>query len=327
MDITLPKQKVSNLSKLRIFLTGSRGMVGQNILEHPLSVNYDILAPTSTELDLRDATATQQFINRTKPDIVVHAAGRVGGIQANILNPIDFLVANIDMGRNVIMSAYKARVPYLLNLASSCMYPRNANNPLSENLILKGELEPTNEGYALAKIFASRLCEYINRENVKNGRSTIRYKTLIPCNLYGRYDKFEPEHSHLIPAIIHKIHLAKLKGLAEVEIWGDGTARREFMYAGDLADAIMKSLNEYNQIPDLMNIGHGYDHSINDYYQIVAEVIGWNGKFVYDTTKPVGMKQKLVDITRQSKWGWKPSTSLEPGIRKIYNFYLEVACK
>jgi len=300
-------------------------MVGRNILDHPFAINYDILAPSSTELDLRDTSATQQFISQTKPDIVIHAAGRVGGIQANILNPVDFLVANTDIGRNVILASYKAGVPYLLNLASSCMYPRNAMNPLSENLILQGELEPTNEGYALAKIFASRLCEYVNRENVRNGQSTNRYKTLIPCNLYGRYDKFEPEHSHLIPAIIHKIHHAKLQGLAEVEIWGDGTARREFMYAGDLADAIMKSLKDYDQISDLMNIGLGYDYTISDYYQIAAEVIGWNGKFVYDTTKPVGMKQKLVDITRQSKWGWQPSTPLASGIHKAYDFYLEVA--
>jgi GDP-L-fucose synthase len=298
-------------------------MVGRNILDHPLAINYDFLAPTSIELDLRDTAATHKFISQTKPDLVVHAAGRVGGIQTNILNPVDFLVANTDMGRNVILAAYKAGVPYLLNLASSCIYPRNAANPLSENQILQGELEPTNEGYALAKIFASRLCEYINRENVKNGQSANRYKTLIPCNLYGRYDKFEPEHSHLIPAIIHKIHLAKVEGLTEVEIWGDGTARREFMYVGDLADAIIKCLNEYDQIPDLMNIGLGYDYSINDYYRIVADVIGWNGKFIYDTTKPVGMKQKLVDITRQSKWGWKPSTSLTSGIHKAYNFYLE----
>ena len=300
-------------------------MVGRNILDHPFAINYDILAPSSRELDLRDAAATHKFISQTKPDIVIHAAGRVGGIQANILNPVDFLVANIDMGRNVILASYKIGVPYLLNLASSCMYPRNAMNPLSENLILQGELEPTNEGYALAKIFASRLCEYVNRENVRNGQSTNRYKTLIPCNLYGRYDKFEPEHSHLIPAIIHKIHHAKVQGLAEVEIWGDGTARREFMYAGDLADAIMKSLKDYDQISDLMNIGLGYDYTISDYYQIAAEVIGWNGKFVYDTTKPVGMKQKLVDITRQSQWGWQPSTPLASGIHKAYDFYLEVA--
>ena len=313
------------MSKPRIFLTGGRGMVGRNILDHPLAAHYEILAPSSVELDLRDAGATKQYINQAKPDIVIHAAGRVGGIQANILHPVDFLVANTDMARNVILTSYKAGVPRLLNLASSCMYPRNASNPLSENLILQGELEPTNEGYALSKIFASRLCEYINRENERNGSPTYRYKTLIPCNLYGRYDKFEPEHSHLIPAIIHKIHLAKVQGLSEVDIWGDGSARREFMYAGDLADAIMSSLTDYDHISDLMNIGLGYDYSINDYYQIAAQVIGWSGHFIHDTSKPVGMKQKLIDITRQNKWGWKPLTNLETGIQKAYNFYLEAA--
>ena len=311
------------MTKLRIFLTGGRGMVGKNILEHPLAVQYDILAPSSKELDLTDAAETQYFINEVKPDIIIHAAGRVGGIQANIANPVDFLVTNIDLGRNVILTSLKAGIPKLINLASSCMYPRNATNPLSENLILQGELEPTNEGYALAKIFATRLCEYINRENEKSEHSNIRYKTLIPCNLYGRYDKFEPQHSHLIPAIIHKIHQAKLQGLDEVDIWGDGTARREFMYAGDLAGAVLQGLRDFDQLPDLMNIGLGHDHSINDYYATVAKVIGWQGKFVHDATKPVGMKQKLVDISRQRNWGWMPAISLTSGIQNAYQYYLE----
>ena len=311
------------MTKLRIFLTGGRGMVGRNILENPLAAHYDILAPSSKELDLTDADATQHFINEAKPDIVIHAAGRVGGIQANIAHPVDFLVTNTDLGRNVILAAYKADVPQLINLASSCMYPRSAANPLSEKLILQGELEPTNEGYALAKIFATRLCEYVNRENEKNGKSRIRYKTFIPCNLYGRHDKFEPRHSHLIPAIIHKIHQAKVQGLAEVDIWGDGTARREFMYAGDLAGAVLQGLHDFERLPDLMNLGLGHDHSINDYYEAAAQVVGWQGKFVHDTTKPVGMKQKLVDITRQRNWGWMPAISLASGIQNAYQYYLE----
>ncbi len=311
------------MSNPRIFLTGGGGMVGRNILEHPMAAHYDILAPSSKELDLTDSAATQKFIKDAKPDVVIHAAGRVGGIQANIADPVDFLVTNTDLGRNVILAAYKAGVPKLINLASSCMYPRSAANPLSENLILQGELEPTNEGYALAKIFATRLCEYVNRENEKNGQSKPRYKTLIPCNLYGRHDKFEPQHSHLIPAIIHKIHQAKINGIAEVDIWGDGTARREFMYAGDLADAIMKGLREYDQTPDLMNVGLGFDHSINEYYATAAQVIGWQGKFVHDTSKPVGMKQKLVDVSRQRNWGWMPVTSLQSGIQNAYQYYLE----
>ena len=298
-------------------------MVGRNILEHPLAEQYEIIAASSQAIDLTDSEATLRFISDANPDVVIHAAGRVGGIQANIANPVDFLVTNIDIGRNVIMSAYKAGVPRLINLASSCMYPRLASNPLSENLILHGALEPTNEGYALSKIFSTLLCEYINRENQNTIKSKATFKTLIPCNLYGRHDKFNPQHSHLIPAIIHKIHQAKLNGLKEVDIWGDGNARREFMYSGDIADAIFKGLKDFDQLPDVMNIGIGHDNSINDYYAVAAKVIGWHGKFVYDTTKPVGMKQKLVDITRQRNWGWMPTTSLTLGIEKAYQYYLE----
>lgn len=297
-------------------------MVGQNIQEHSAAREYDIVAPGSDELDLTDFAATQRFLFDTKPDVVIHAAGRVGGIQANIANPVDFLVTNTDLGRNVILAARKVGVPKLINLASSCMYPRNAPNPLSEALVLQGELESTNEGYALAKIFATRLCEYINRESAQTGNPGMRYKTLIPCNLYGRHDKFAPEHSHLIPAIIHKVHEAKVRSLAEVDIWGDGNARREFMYAGDLAGAVLQAVQDFSQLPELINIGLGHDYSINEYYAAVAQVIGWNGRFVHDATKPVGMKQKLVDITHQNTWGWAPSTALSTGIDKAYKYYL-----
>lgn len=308
--------------KPRIFLTGGRGMVGRNILEHSNSSQYEIIAPSSHELDLTNFLETKKFIRDVRPDFVIHSAGRVGGIQANIANPVDFLVTNIDLGRNVILAAYEARVPRVINLASSCMYPRNGTNPLGESQVMQGELEPTNEGYALAKIFSTRLCQYINRENEKLNSPIIRYKTLIPCNLYGRYDKFEPEHSHLIPAIINKIHNAKEKNLAEIDIWGDGSARREFMYAGDLADAVLCAVRNFSNLPDLINIGLGCDYSINEYYEIAAKVIGWQGKFIHDITKPVGMKQKLVDITLQKKWNWMPKTSLVVGIEEAYKYYL-----
>lgn len=306
------------MAKARILLTGGRGMVGRNILEHPLAAQWDFIAPCSHELDLTDFAATCRFMADVKPDAVIHSAGRVGGIQANMAYPVDFLVTNVDLGRNAIIAAREAGVSKLLNLASSCMYPRNATNPLGEDLILKGELEPTNEGYAIAKIFATRLCQYISREN-----PNLQYKTLIPCNLYGRHDKFSPTNSHLIPAIIHKVHQAKLKGLTAVEIWGDGTARREFMYAGDFADAVLHGLASFEKMPDLMNIGLGHDFSINEYYAATAEVIGWQGGFVHDLSKPVGMKQKLVRIDRQRNWGWMPTTSLHEGIRKTYQLYLQ----
>ena len=322
MGTKLLNPKVNSVAKTRIFLTGGRGMVGKNILEHPAAAQYDIVAPGSEELDLTDLAATQRFMVSTNPDIVIHSAGRVGGIQANMAHPVDFLVTNIDLGRNVIMAARQAGVPKLINLASSCMYPRNAPNPLRETLVLQGELEPTNEGYALAKIFATRLCEYINRESQQTGEAGVCYKTLIPCNLFGRHDKFEPQHSHLIPAIIHKVHEAKVKNLSEVQIWGDGMARREFMYAGDLADAVLRAVEDFGQIPSLINVGLGHDHSINDYYAAAAQVIGWHGNFVHDITKPVGTRQKLVDISRQRAWGWMPVTALSTGIEKAYKYYL-----
>lgn len=322
MVTTSLKPWPNNVAKTRIFLTGGRGMVGQNILEHPVAAQYDIVAPGSQELDLTDYVATQRFMADAQPDVVIHSAGRVGGIQANIAHPVDFLIANVDLGRNVIMAARNTGVRKLINLASSCMYPRNAPNPLNEKLILQGELEPTNEGYALAKIFATRLCEYVNRESRQSDAPSLRYKTLIPCNLYGRHDKFAPQHSHLIPAIIHKVHQAKVQHLAEVDIWGDGTARREFMYAGDLAGAVLKAVQDFDAVPDLMNIGLGHDFSINEYYAAAAQVIGWSGQFVHDITKPVGMKQKLVDITLQHAWGWMPSASLSIGIENAYQYYL-----
>lgn len=305
-----------------ILLTGGSGMVGRNILEHPSAGDWTILAPASSEMDLTDAGAVTDYVAAHKPDFVIHAAGQVGGIQANVNHPVAFLERNMAMGRNIIMAAYQCDVRNFLNLASTCMYPRAAANPLREDMILTGELEPTNEGYALAKIMATRLCQYIRRED-----ETAQYKTLIPCNLYGRYDKFDPKHSHLLPAIIHKVHLAKQNGERTVEIWGDGTARREFMYAGDLADAVMKAASDIDALPELMNCGLGHDHTINAYYETVADVIGWDGEFTHDLSKPVGMKQKLCATYLQDGWGWTAPTSLRDGIRATYDFYLNEATK
>ena len=303
-------------------LTGGSGMVGRNILEHPRAVDWSILAPSSFELDLTNAGLVTDYFATHQPDLVIHVAGQVGGIQANLAHPVAFLERNVAMGRNVIMCAYEAGVRNFLNLGSTCMYPRAAPSPLSEEMILTGELEPTNEGYALAKIMATRLCQYISR-----GEKGLQYKTLIPCNIYGRYDKFDPKHSHLLPAIIHKIHLAKQSGERTVEIWGDGKARREFMYAGDLADAVMKAASNFVALPQLMNCGLGHDYTINEYYETVAEVIGWDGEFTHNLSKPVGMKQKLCSTDRQKKWGWRAPTSIRDGIKITYDFYLNEATK
>jgi GDP-L-fucose synthase len=303
---------------MKILLTGAGGMVGNNLLEHSEINKLKVLAPRSKELDLRDFVAVQVYLDKHRPDMVIHAAGKVGGIQANMREPVGFLLENLDMGRNIVWASRQTGVKRLINLGSSCMYPRNHNEPLAEELVLKGELEPTNEGYALAKAVTARLCEYISRED-----PSFQYKTLIPCNLYGRHDKFDPAHSHLIPAIIHKIHQAKIAGDGQVEIWGEGTARREFMYAGDLADVLVRAIKDFESLPMMMNVGLGQDYSINEYYQATADVLGYRGVFIHDLTKPVGMARKLVNVERQQAWGWSAHHTLHSGIEKTYDFYLK----
>lgn len=307
---------------MRILITGGSGMVGSNLREYTAAKNHELLCPSSQELNLFSYEYTEKFIREAQPDLIIHAAGRVGGIQANMREPVRFLTENLDMGRNVILAARAAGVRRLINIGSSCMYPRNVDVPLSEDMILTGELEPTNEGYAIAKITVARLCDYITRENPE-----YQYKTVIPCNLYGRHDKFDPRWSHLIPAILHKVHEAKLSGQSTVEIWGDGTARREFMYAGDLADALYNAVNNFESLPSTVNIGLGTDYSVNDYYVIAAEVVGYKGEFVHDLSKPVGMQRKLTSIALASTWGWRAKTSLREGLALTYEFYLNTEKK
>lgn len=301
----------------RVYISGSKGMVGSNIIDQAPK-EYQLITPKHEELNLLSFNDLDKFINENKPDIIIHTAGIVGGIQSNIANPVKYLVDNVDMGRNLLLASKKNGVKRMINLGSSCMYPKDAPNPLKEELILKGELEPTNEGYAIAKIYAQRLGEYIKRED-----NQFNYKTIIPCNLYGKWDKFDPRHSHMVPAVIRKIHKAKEEGLDVVEIWGDGLARREFMFASDLADFIWFAISKFDDMPALMNVGLGYDYTINEYYEMIAKVIGYTGHFQHDLTKPVGMKQKLVDITKLEAFGWKASRSLEDGIKETYSFFLE----
>ena len=300
----------------KVYISGSQGMVGSNIID-VIPSHYELITPKLEDLNLLNFDEVDNFITKAKPDIIIHTAGIVGGIQSNIANPVKYLVDNVDMGRNLLLAAKKNGVKRVINLGSSCMYPKDAPNPLNEELILKGELEPTNEGYAIAKIFTQRLGEYINREG-----DSYKYKTIIPCNLYGKWDKFDPKHSHMLPSVIRKIHQAKLEGKEFVEIWGDGLARREFMFASDLADFIWYAISNFEEMPDLLNIGLGYDFTINEYYEKIASVIGYKGNFKHDLTKPVGMKQKLVDISRLNAFGWKPKHSLEEGISETYTFYL-----
>lgn len=293
-------------------------MVGRNVAEHLAGSSKELIAPASSEMNLLDPLSTLEYIRFVRPDVIIHAAGRVGGIQANMAAPVSFLTENWDMGRNIMLAAREAGVTRLLNLGSSCMYPKNSPEALKEEDILSGTLEPTNEGYAIAKCAVAKLGGYISAEDPR-----FQYKTLVPCNLYGRYDKFDPAHSHLVPAVIRKLHHAKINSQESVDIWGDGSARREFMYAGDLADAILRGIDHYETLPALMNVGLGHDHSVNDYYRIAAEVVGYAGRFDHDLSKPVGMMRKLTDVTRASDWGWKFKTSLEDGLRAAYSYYLE----
>tara|TARA_B100000787_G_scaffold122926_1_gene92437 strand:+ start:1410 stop:2339 length:930 start_codon:yes stop_codon:yes gene_type:complete len=300
-----------------ILLTGGSGMVGSNIVNHNFSQNYTILSPTSSDLNLLNYKDIEDYIAFNKPELVIHAAGIVGGIKANINYPVKFLVNNMQMGLNILMASKTQKVKKFINLSSSCMYPRNARNPLLEDSILKGELEPTNEGYALSKITSTRLCEYISRED-----SSFLYKTVIPCNLYGKYDDFSYESSHMIPGVIRKIYEAKNKNLEFVNIWGDGLARREFMYAADIADFIFYAVENFNKMPQNINVGLGLDYSITEYYKMIANVIGYKGKFNHDMSKPTGMKRKLIDNKRLNEFGWSHRTSLELGIKKTYDYFL-----
>lgn len=304
----------------RILLTGSSGMVGSNLTQmfhENLYEKFELLTPNSTELNLISYECTLESIRAAKPDIVIHAAGLVGGIQSNMINNSGYLNSNLLMGFNLINACLESDIEYVINIASSCIYPSDKLTPLKEDDLLSNKLEPTNEGYALAKISVLKYCEFISKEYSRC------YKTLIPCNLYGRYDKFDTKVSHLVPAVIAKITKAKSTQENEVEIWGDGSARREFMYASDFADLFRHVLvNEIlDELPLIMNVGTGIDYTIKEYYSTAAEVIGFIPRYVYDLDKPVGMKRKLLDTSLQSSIGWEPKYSLKEGILETYNFY------
>jgi len=292
-------------------------MVGSNLREALHSKDIEVISPKQAELDLTKQDDVLCYIKDNQPDAVVHCAGLVGGIQANISRPYDFAIQNIDMGSNVVRSCLENGVEKLINLGSSCMYPREGENPLKEEAILSGSLEPTNEGYAIAKIAVSRLCNYANTQFGTD------FKTMIPCNLYGRYDNFDLKKAHLIPGVMHRMHLHNKSGEGEISIWGDGSARREFMYASDLADFVCFALSKYELVPEEINVGLGFDYTVKEYYEMISEEIGYSGGFEFDLSKPTGMKQKLVDTTKQKKMGWSPRTDTREGISKTYRFFKE----
>ncbi|MCI6890818.1 MAG: GDP-L-fucose synthase [Treponema sp.] len=303
---------------MKIFITGSGGLVGHNVIDNPEISKNILLTPRSTELNLMDYEAVVTYVKKNQPDLIIHCAGKVGGIQANMKDMYGFYTENAVMGINLVRAAKECGVKKFINLSSSCTYPRDYKQPLKEEYTLQAELEPTNEGYALAKLSVLKMCEYISKEC-----PGFEYKNLIPCNLYGRYDKFGEKNAHMIPSIIRKIHFAKENKDKSVEIWGSGEARREFMYAGDLADCIAYCIKNWEKVPVLMNVGLGYDYTVNEYYDTIKKILGYEGTFEHDLSKPVGMMQKLLDVTRAKDIGWTAKTSLEDGVKQTYEYFLE----
>ena len=301
----------------KILVTGSTGMIGKNLLPLLKKNNKNILAPTSKGLNLINQNSVRNYLKKNNIKTVIHLAAKVGGIQANMNNNLEFFLTNTIINLNLINECYKMKIPKFINVASTCMYPSNINKKIKENMLFTGKLEASNEGYALSKINALKLCEYINKQN-----SNLSYKTLIPCNMYGYYDKFDIGNAHLVPAIINKIVEAKTQNKKNVTIWGSGNARREFLYAEDFAKIIIKVLNNFHKLPEIINIGTGKDYKIQEYYDIVREIVGWKGDWKYDLSKPEGMKRKLADTHYQKKLNLMPKTSLENGIRKTVKYYL-----
>ncbi len=304
--------------KIKILITGGTGMVGKNFIENKQAKNYFILSPTRKELNLFNIDKINMYLLQHKPDFIVHAAGRVGGIQANIKDSFLFLLENADMGRNLIVAALNQNINKIINLSSSCVYPKNMDVELDEDFILKGSLEPTNEGYSIAKIFVQKLCNYINAEHTDKF-----YKTIIPCNLFGKYDDFSLDSGHLLPNIINKIYYAKINDKNKVTIWGDGSVRREFMYVDDFIDFLFYAIKYFSKMPEVINVGIGKDYSVLDYYNLVAKCLDWKGTFEFDKTKPVGQKQKRVSIKRLQKFGWKCKTPILKSTKETIKYYIE----
>ena len=304
-------------SKSKIYVAGHRGMVGSAIIRKLNSEGFsNIVVRTSNELDLRNQNAVNIFFEAEKPDVVVLAAAKVGGIHANNVYRAEFLYDNLMIEANIIHAAYKNKVEKLLFLGSSCIYPKMADQPLKEEYLLTGKLEPTNEPYAIAKIAGIKLCETYRDQYGCN------FISAMPTNLYGPNDNYDLNNSHVLPALLRKFHTAKQEGTNTVEIWGTGSPKREFLHVEDLASACFFLLQNYNE-KELVNIGCGEDISIKDLALTIKKVVGFEGELTFDTSKPDGTPRKLLSMDKLHGLGWKHQIELEAGIKKVYKNVLD----
>jgi GDP-L-fucose synthase len=301
----------------KIYIAGHNGMVGSAIWRALVTKGYNnLIGASSKELDLRNQKAVQEFFDDTRPEVLIDAAAKVGGILANNNFPFEFLMENMQIQNNLINEAFRVNVDKFIFLGSSCIYPKLAPQPLKEEYLLTAPLEPTNEWYALAKITGVKLCEAIRKQYDKD------YVSLMPTNLYGSHDNFDLNTSHVLPAMIRKFHEAKQKNNEAVVLWGTGTTLREFKFVDDLAEAVVCVLEK--KLPDsLYNIGTGEDITIKDLANIIQKIVGHTGDVIWDKSKPDGAPRKLMDIAKMNNIGWKHQVDLENGIQKTYNWFLE----
>jgi GDP-L-fucose synthase len=303
----------------RVFIAGHRGLVGSAIVHHLEASGFaNLIVRSREELDLASRDAVERFFAEERPEFVFLAAAKVGGILANATYPVDFLRDNLAIELNVIDSAWRNGVKKLAFLGSSCIYPKKAPQPIKEEYLLTGPLEPTNEWYAVAKIAGIKLCQAYRAQY---GFAAI---AVMPTNLYGPGDNFDLQNSHVLPALMRKIHESHLRGDPEVTVWGTGTPRREFLHVDDLAAAVVFLMQRYDEA-EIVNVGTGEDVTIAELAETIRRIIGYEGRFVYDTSKPDGTPRKLLDVSRLHALGWKHSISLEQGIRQTYKWFMEQA--
>lgn len=310
----MPAAPIFELEGRKVWVAGHRGMVGSALLRRLASARCTLLTASRAELDLRNQRAVDGWLAQAKPDAIFLAAATVGGIHANSSRPAEFIYDNLAIETNIVHAAWRHGVKKLLFLGSSCIYPKLAPQPMAEDALLTGPLEPTNQWYAIAKIAGIKLCQAYRRQY------GCDFNAAMPTNLYGINDNFDLAQSHVIPALMAKIHAAKIAKQPTVPIWGSGTPRREFLYVDDLADALVFLMERYSS-DEHVNIGAGTDLTIAELAEMIARVVGYHGRFVYDRSKPDGTPRKLVDVARLAALGWRASTSLEEGLVATYRWY------